>query len=110
MRAYLGLRGFTIAVSRTFERLEKMIPALISEMRNDVVKSPFTREIIAFSKGWSYGGGVRSYFTLYFEEHDDLLSKLRIMENYGALIDIKYNDIDRYELTEDFVEYLLLPV
>lgn len=110
MRAYLGLRGFSIAVSRTFERLDRMMPDLVSEMRDDITKSTFTRELIVLSKSWSYGGGERSYFQYFFEDHEDILSKLRIMENYGAIIDIKFNNVDRYELTEDFVEFLLMPV
>lgn len=109
MRAYLGLRGFTIAVSRNFERLERMMPDLIAEMRDDVAKSPLTRELIVLGKGWIYNSGPRSYFQYFFEEHDDILSKLRIMENYRAIIDIKYNDVYRYQLTEDFVEFLLMP-
>lgn len=66
MRAYLGLRGFEIAVPRTFELLERMIPELISEMREHISKSPFTREIIVLSKGVVYGGGARSYFQYFF--------------------------------------------
>lgn len=49
-------------------------------------------------------------FNIFFQDHEDILSKLRIMENYGAIIDIKFNNVDRYELTEDFVEFLLMPV
>ncbi|MGY6708325.1 MAG: hypothetical protein ACXIVF_08355 [Rhizobiaceae bacterium] len=109
MRAYLGLRGFSIVVSRTFERLERMVPDLVAEMREDIANSPFTRELIAFKRGWSYGGQVRPYFTYYYDDHDELLGKLNVMENYGALVDIKFNDVYRYEMTEDFVEYLQLP-
>lgn len=109
MRAYLGLRGFSIVISRSFERLERMLPDLVAEMREDIVSSPFTRELIAFKRGWSYGGQDRPYFTYYYDDHEKLLGKLKVMENYGALVDVKFNDVYRYEMTEDFVEYLLLP-
>lgn len=109
MRAYLGLRGFSIAVSRSFERLEKMMPDLVAEMRTDISNSRFTRELIALSKKWSYGGQERPVFNYFYEQHEELLGKLKVMENYGALVDIKFNDVYRYEITEDFVEYLQLP-
>lgn len=109
MRAYLGLRGFSVVVSRSFERLEKMMPALVVEMRDDIEKSPFTRELIASSKKLSYGGQERPYFTYYHEDHDELLGKLNVMINYSALVDVKFNSVYRYEMTEDFVEYLQLP-
>lgn len=109
MRAYLGLRGFSIVVSRSFDRLEKMVPDLIAEMREDIGNNPFTRELIASSKKWSYGGQEHPLFIYYHEDHDELLGKLNVMANYGALVDIKYNDMYRYEMTEDFIEYLQLP-
>ncbi|MFN7091461.1 MAG: hypothetical protein ACK4P4_12975 [Allorhizobium sp.] len=109
MRAYLGLRGFSIVVSRSFEKLESMVPELVAEMRADIAGNPFTRELIAFDKNWSYGGQERPYFTYYHQDHVDLLGKLNVMKNYGALFDVKFNDIYRYEMTEDFVEYLQMP-
>ena len=109
MRAYLGLRGFSVAFSRSFERLESMMPELLSEMRNDLLRNNFTKELVILSKKWSYGGQDRPHFSYYYEEHDNLLGKLSVMKNYGAILDIKFNDIYRYEMSEDFVEYLQLP-
>jgi hypothetical protein len=34
---------------------------------------------------------------------------LKVMQNYGAITETTHNNIDRYEFTEDFVEYLQLP-
>lgn len=109
MRAYLGLRGFSIAISRSFDRLEQMMPALVAEMRIHIRENQFTRELIVGSKNWSYSGQYRPYFTYHHEDHDELIGKLDVMVNYGALIDVKFNDVFRYQLTEDFVEYLKLP-
>jgi hypothetical protein len=109
MRAYLGLRGFAVVVSRSFERLEEKMPDLVAEMRNDIMESPFTRELIALSKDWSYGGQDRPFFKYFYEDHEKLLGKLKIMVNYDALVDIRFNDVYRYEMTEEFVEYLQLP-
>ena len=27
-------------------------------------------------------------------------------ENYGAIVNVTHNDVERYEFTEDFVEFL----
>ncbi|MEQ8896319.1 MAG: hypothetical protein RID23_04450 [Roseovarius sp.] len=109
MRAYLGLRGFSVVVSRSFERLEKMVPELVAEMRNDLKDYPFTREFIVSRKKWTYNGQERPYFTYFHEDHEELLGKLNVMVNYGALTETTFNDVFRYEMTEDFVDYLQLP-
>jgi hypothetical protein len=35
---------------------------------------------------------------------------LTVMKNYNAIIETTYNNTNRYEFTEEFAEYLLLPV
>lgn len=109
MRAYLGLRGFSVVVSRSFEKLERKVPELVAEMRADLSGNPFTREFIVLSKRMTYNGQDTPCFQYFYEDHDELLGKLKVMANYGALVDIKFNAVHRYEMTEDFVEYLQLP-
>lgn len=111
MRAYLGIRGFAIVVSRTFKKLEDKMPNLVAEMREDIGKEPFIREFIIGSKKWSYNGDPQNpIFTYHFEDHDNLKPMLRVMQNYGAIIETTHNNVDRFEFTEDFAEFLLLPV
>jgi len=111
MRAYLGIRGFAIVVSRSFQKLEDKIPSLLAEMRNDISSMPFTREFIIGSKKWSYNGDPQNpIFSYYFEDHDNLKPMLKVMQNYDAIIETTYNNTDRFQFTEDFAEYLLLPV
>ena len=111
MRAYLGIRGFSIVASRSFQKLEGKMPALVAEMRVDIGKWPFVREFIVMSNKWSYNGDSQNpIFTYYFEDHDSLKPKLKVMQNYGAIVETTYNNVDRFELTEEFVEYLQLPV
>jgi hypothetical protein len=110
MRAYLGIRGFGIVVSKSFLRLEDKMPCLVMEMRDDIEKSPFIREFVLLSKSWSYNGDPRNpIFEYYFEEHEDLKSMMKVMKNYGAVVETTHNKVDRFEFTEDFVEYLQLP-
>lgn len=110
-RAYLGIRGFAVVEPWSFKKLEDMMPSLVAEMRGDIVGAPFTREFIILSKQWCYNGDPeKPIFYYYFEDHDNLKSMLKVMQNYGAIIETTYNNTDRFEFTEDFAEYLLLPV
>lgn len=111
MRAYLGLRGFVIAASRNFQKLEDKMPMLITEMRDDIRNKPFIREFVILSQSWSYNNNPRNpIFCYYFENHDNLKPMLKVMQNYGAITETTYNNTERFEFTEDFVEYLQLPV
>ena len=111
MRAYLGIRGFSVVVSRSFQKLEEKMPGLVAEMRDDIAKAPFIREFIIISKRLSYNYDPSNpIFSYYFEDHDSLKPMLRVMKNYSAIIETTYNNTDRFEFTEEFTEYLLLPV
>ncbi|MGH1330801.1 MAG: hypothetical protein ACRBBK_07965 [Paracoccaceae bacterium] len=111
MRAYLGIRGFAIVVSRSFQKLEEKMPRLVAEMRDDIASEPFIREFIIGSKKWSYNFDPENpIFSYYFEEHDNLKPMLKVMQNYDAIIETTHNNTARFEFTEDFAEYLLLPV
>lgn len=111
MRAYLGIRGFAIVVSRSFKKLEEKMPSLVAEMREDIAGAPFVREFIILSKKWSYNGDPKKQiFSYHFEDHDSLKLMLKVMQNYGAIIETTHNNTDRFEFTEDFAEYLLLPI
>lgn len=83
------------------------MPELIDEIRTDIRSKPFTREIIALSKRVSYNPGEIPFFAYYHEDHDELLAKLQICEHYGAIYDVRRNSVPRWNLSEDFAEYLL---
>ncbi len=107
MTAYLALRGLEVVQFRSYERLERKLPELIAEMRVDLSENLYVREFIIMSKRTSYNGSRKKIFNYYFEDHEDLHGKVKICENYGAIIDITYNSVDRFRFTEDFVDYLL---
>jgi hypothetical protein len=111
MRAYLGIRGFAIVVSRSFQKLEEKMPSLVTEMRNDICKQPFIREFVVLSKNWAYNSDEQNpIFCYFFEEHNNLKPMLKVMQNYGAVTETTYNNTDRFEFTEEFAEYLQMPV
>lgn len=109
IQAYLGLRNLEVVRSRNFEDLERKMPELILEMRQDLASHPFTREFIVMSKKWSYNGSGKMIFSYLFEDHEQLLEKLKVCENYGAVVNITHNNVDRFEFSEDFAEYLEQP-
>ncbi|KQO76346.1 hypothetical protein ASF20_13410 [Methylobacterium sp. Leaf88] len=83
------------------------MPELIGEMRSDIRSKPFTREIIALSRRVSYNPGPIPFFSYFHEDHDELFAKLHICEHYGAIYDVRRNDVPRWNFDEDFAEYLL---
>lgn len=105
--AAVELRGYVVRKGRDFASLEAKMPELIEEMRADLRAHPFTREFIALSKRVSYWSGEIPHFTYFFEEHEELLAKLQVCEHYGAIYDVRRNDVPRWNFTEDFAEYLL---
>jgi hypothetical protein len=93
-----------------FRRLERDMPALLAEMREDLQRTPLAREFILFKKGWSYNNWMERLILFYFyDDHPDLDSKIQIMENVGAIRDIAFNDVKRYVMLEEFVDYLRVP-
>ena len=105
--AALEARGYAVRKASPFSDLEKKAPRLVAEMRDDLQQGPLTREFILLGRGWLYNSGQTPCFAYYFEEHDDLLAVMTIMEHAGAIYSVKYNDVDRYNFTEEFVLFLL---
>lgn len=106
IEAYLALQNLEVVRSRSYNELERKMPELIAEMREDLDKNPFTREFILMSNKWSYNGSGETIFSYYFEDHEHLHGKMTMCENYGAIVNITFNNVERYEFTEDFAEYL----
>jgi hypothetical protein len=84
-------------------KLEKQLPELFQEMRNDLIQCPFRREIVIVDGEYCSKG---TEFIYYFKDHPELSGKLQILLNYNLVKDIKYNDVDRFLLSEELVEYL----
>jgi hypothetical protein len=91
--------------SDPYQKIEKLLPDLIAEMKKDMSEQPLKREFVLLGKKWMYwaSGNELLYF---FEDHPDLRSKIRILENLGLVYDISFNDVDRFNITEDFADYL----
>ena len=79
---------------------------LFAEMRADFKENPFCREFILRPRNAVYSAGNNQVVGYYFEEHPALRQKVRILENHGLVQDITYNNVDRFTMSEELVEYL----
>jgi hypothetical protein len=91
-----------------FLDLERLIPELLGEMKNDLREFPFAREFIILYKDATYNGDPNNcVLAYYFEDHNWLRSKLRILENYALIYEITFNNATRFIISEDFASYLM---
>ena len=105
--AALEAKGFSVRRALPFPDLERKAPKLIAEMREDLRAHPLVREFILKSKRTTYNGSGKMIFQYYFEDHEYLQSIMTIMEHVGAIYDAAFNDVERYNFTEQFVSYLI---
>lgn len=105
--AALEAKGFSVQRASPFPDLERKAPMLIAEMRGDLIDAPLVREFILLNKGVIYNSGATPYFVYYYEDHDFLPSIITIMEHTGAVYDITFNNVPRYNFKESFVSFLL---
>jgi hypothetical protein len=95
----------TPTLTGVLERIERLMPALLAEMRNDLADEPLKREIVLLKRIWSYWGDGNE-LAYFYEEHDSLDSKFRILENEHLVRDITSTNVKRYLLSEQLAEYL----
>jgi hypothetical protein len=107
-RAARGLEGQRAAPSAApvFDRLERLIPGLLAEMRQDLARQPLMRECVLLKRIWSFSGGSLVY---YFDDHPELDSEFHLLENYGLVRNVAATSVTRYRISEDLAEYLGAP-
>jgi hypothetical protein len=92
-----------------FKAITAKMPDLIKEMKNDL-SNPEMSGCRGFfiSPSKSVTINTKNPAFLYFEnEHENLKSKIRILENAGFVFDITPGNAPKYQFDEEFVEYLL---
>jgi hypothetical protein len=105
--AALEARGFEVRRAAPFPTLEKKAPRLFSEMRDDLTGQPLVRQFILLSRKVQYNAGKTPFFVYYYQDHEYLQSLMTIMQHSGAIYDVAFNDVPRYNFTEEFVSYLI---
>ena len=86
-------------------KIERLMPALLEEMREDSRNNPTTREFVVLKRGWIYNSRG-PYLAYYLDEHEDLEGKLQVLANLGCIQEITYNNVRRFFFQEEFVDYL----
>ena len=81
------------------------MPDLLAEMRDDLIQNPLYREFVLLKRGWAFNTRDQ-ILAYYFDDHPELKNQVLVLENHGLIIDVTSSNVDRYRLTESFVEYL----
>lgn len=93
------------ALQADLAKIERLIPVLIEEMREDLQKYPTTREFILLKRSWVYNSSG-PYLMYYLDDHNDLEGKIDVLINLGYIKEITYNNVRRFLFQEEFVDYL----
>jgi hypothetical protein len=56
----------------SFAKVERLMPALLAEMRQDLAKFPLCREFVVLKKVWVYWYPEHRIFTYYYDDHEEL--------------------------------------
>jgi hypothetical protein len=90
-----------------FTDIENLMPELLEQMKKDLREYPVAREFILMRKGADDRGDENNFILQYFfEDHDWLRSKLRILENHALIYEITYNNTLRFVISEELATYL----
>jgi hypothetical protein len=105
--AGLEARGYAVTRARPFPDLEAKAPKLVAEMREDLRSKPLVRQFVLLpNRRVSYNAGSPQF--MYFQdEHEYWSSIMTIMQHAGAIYDSRFNQVPRYNLTEEFVRFLI---
>ena len=83
------------------------MPALMSEMRADLTDNPVSREFVVLRRAWAYWASGHE-LVYYYDDHEELDNKLRILLNYGLIQDITHTNVGKFVLTEELVDNLTI--
>lgn len=106
--AAIALTQGRVAGSTTqpgFAKIERLMPALLEEMRADLRNNPTCREFIVMKSTWIYSSDG-PYLVYYLDRHEDLEGKLNVLSNLGLIQEITYNNVRRFVFEESLVDYL----
>jgi hypothetical protein len=95
------------AVETPLDKVERLMPALLEEMREDLLTNPTTREFLVYKKGLTYNSGGAPFLVYFLDGHEDLPGKLHILENYGFIREVRRDThLQKFRFEEEFIDYL----
>jgi hypothetical protein len=107
MALVLGGARASTSLETGHAKVERLMPVLLEEMREDLTNNPTTREFVIMKRGWVYNNtSGKSILVYYLDEHGDLEGKLEVLMNLGLIREITYNNVRRFVFEEPFVDYL----
>jgi hypothetical protein len=98
----LNMKG-EYSPEENYTEVFNLMPELISEIHSDLKDNPLFREFILLQRGWIYNSGGKKYLVYYFDDHDNLDAKIKLLENHRLVRNITYNNTQRYVLSEKLV-------
>jgi len=93
---------------KEFQEVKQQMPELIAEIKNDLLQegNNLIREFFISKR--SYTLNVSDKCFVYFDDdHENLKSKVHILENHGYIIDITPGNAPKYRMSEEFVKFVL---
>jgi hypothetical protein len=91
-----------------FQLATSQMPDLISEMKKDLFNPELKpiREFFIAKKTWTINFGDEPRFIYYEEDHPGLWGKIKVLDNFGYVIEIRPGTLPIYRMKEDFVKLL----
>ena len=95
--------------SEAFSKVQQKMFELLAEMKQDLTQdeSGLVREFFILPKKSIPVNSFKPRFTYYEEEHDHLMNKIDLLEQYGFVADVTIQNTPIYRMTEEFVELLM---
>jgi len=92
-----------------FMTVKKLMPGLIAEMESDF-RDPMSNTVREFviinTKGVSFNSSKKR-LAYYKDEHDDLLEKIGILEDYGFVQDVSTSRAPIFKVSRQFHAFLI---
>jgi hypothetical protein len=90
---------------RVVARIERLMPELLSQMREDLTRDPLEWEFVLLDGRANYLPGGKE-FEYRRDRHPRLDSQVRILKRLRLVEETTFTNVPRYGFTEEFVDYL----
>jgi len=84
------------------------MPELLHEMRKDILSdnTQLVREIVILPFEGVIFNSTKIRFVYFENKHDKLIDKVKLLEEYGLLIDVTPLSTPIYRMVDEFIELL----
>jgi uncharacterized membrane protein YgcG len=105
---FQGLFNHDDGRDNNFEKVKKMMPQLLEEMREDISseENRLIREFAILPNRKVLFNYSKRHFSYFADEHEDLRNKIDILEDYGFVTDVTTGNTPIYRMREEFLGHL----